>query len=95
MKVARSHAGTNIREQPALHRVINLPARPVAFFWWLPGSAFLHWSQQFRPLGKDWFGKSLRLPDRLEPWERCRGFGKETMQRDIKPEARSLGAFLF
>jgi hypothetical protein len=37
----------------------------------------------------------LRLPDRLQSREGSRRFGKETMQRDVKPEARSLGAFFF
>ena len=95
MKIARSHAGTNVRKQPAAHGVVNLSARPMAFFWWTPRSAFLHRSQQFRPLGKNWIGKSLWLSDRLQPWERSRGLGEETMQWDIEPEARSLCAFLF
>jgi hypothetical protein len=67
MKVAGGDSGPDVWKQPALHRVIDLPRRPLPLLWRSPGDVLIDGPEEFRMLWEGRLGKPLRLPYWLRP----------------------------
>jgi len=86
MKIACSYARPNVREEPALHGVIDLTCRPTAFLRRIPAGIFVNRAKQLWALRKDGLRQSLRYSTGLELDALTYRTGKQLVQRNIETE---------